>query len=171
MSIHIRAETPDDNVAIHAVTTAAFANAAHSSHTEQFIVAGLRKAGALSISLVADMGGVVIGHVAVSPVTISDGSPNWFGLGPISVAPEHQCRGIGSSLMREALRKLRERGGAGCVLLGNPNYYSRFGFKHEPSLILPDVPAEYFQALAFGSTLPRGIVSYHDAFGASAEFD
>jgi len=68
--------------------------------------------------------------------------------------------------MEAALRLLREKGAAGCVLLGDPAYYSRFGFKAEPELVLPDVPPEYFQALAFGSSLPRGVVAYHAAFSA-----
>ncbi|MFX5522399.1 N-acetyltransferase, partial [Acinetobacter baumannii] len=78
---------------LHALTEAAFRNAAHSSHTEQFIVDALRARGELSVSLVAEMDGKVIGHVAVSPVTISDGSTGWFGLGPISVLPAWQGQG------------------------------------------------------------------------------
>lgn len=68
--------------------------------------------------------------------------------------------------MREALRRLREQGAAGCVVLGEPAYYSRFEFKSESGLVLPDVPAEYFQALSFGSSLPSGVVTYHAAFSA-----
>lgn len=160
----VRSETPSDVAAIHAVTVAAFLHAPHTDHTEQFIVDALRKAGALTISLVAEDGGVVVGHVAVSPVSISDGSAGWFGLGPISVSPELQGRGIGSLLMQGALRLLRERGAAGCVLLGDSAYYSRFGFRPEPGLVLPDVPPEYFQTLPFGQSLPRGVVTYHAAF-------
>ena len=166
MSIDIRAETPADVAAIAAVTTAAFLDASHTSHTEQFIVDALRKAGKLSISLVAEMDGEVVGHVAVSPVRISDGARDWFGLGPVSVLPEHQARGIGSALISEALRLLRERGAGGCVVLGEPMYYERFGFKPEAGLVLLGVPPEYFQALSLGSAMPRGTVSYHDAFNA-----
>ncbi len=166
MSLTVRFETPADTAAIEAVTAAAFLNAAHTSHTEQFIVNALRKAGALFISLVAETDGKIVGHVAVSPVSISDGATDWFGLGPISVLPEHQGRGIGSLLMREALRVLRESGASGCVLLGEPEYYGRFGFRAEPQLVLTDVPPEYFQAISFGSPLPCGIVCYHDAFNA-----
>ncbi len=149
------------------MTIAAFLNAPHTSHTEQFIVSALRKARRLTISLVADLEGSVVGHVAVSPVTISDGASGWFGLGPISVAPEHQRRGVGSRLMREALSILREQGAAGCVVLGEPEYYSRFGFEVDPNLILPEVPPEYFQAVSFGSSRPLGTVSYHEAFNAT----
>lgn len=166
MNLTIRPETPADIAAIEAVTAAAFLNAAHTSHTEQFIVNALRKAGKLSVSLVAEQSGQLVGHVAVSPVSISDGTTGWFGLGPISVLPADQGRGIGSALMREALRVLQEMGAAGCVLLGEPEYYGRFGFRTEPNLVLPDVPPEYFQALTFGSPLPCGTVSYHEAFNA-----
>ena len=166
MNIKIRKETAADIAAIQAVTISAFLNAPHTSHTEQFIVEALRKAGLLAISLVADAEGSVIGHVAVSPVSISDGASGWFGLGPISVVPEHRGRGVGSRLMQEALRNLREQGAAGCVLLGEPGYYSRFGFRADPNLILPDVPPEYFQAISLDSSRPHGTVSYHEAFNA-----
>jgi putative acetyltransferase len=164
MEIRIRQEAPADVPEIEAVTVAAFLNAPHAGHNEQRIVDALRQAGALTLSLVAEAGGVIVGHVAVSRVTISDGRIGWFGLGPVSVVPEFQRRGIGSFLMKEALRILRERGAAGCVLLGDPAYYGRFGFSADPTLILPDVPRGSFQALAFGPTVPRGIVSYHEAF-------
>jgi putative acetyltransferase len=160
----IRNETPADVTAIDAVTKAAFLLAAHASRTEHFIVQALRAAGALEISLVAEMDGTVVGHVAASPVSISDGSRGWFGVGPVSVLPQFQRRGIGTLLVREALRGLRDGGTAGCVLLGDPAYYGRFGFRVEPGLILPDVPSEYFQALSWQSPLPRGTVSYHEAF-------
>lgn len=166
MNITTRPESPADSPSIKAVTIAAFLNAEHTSHTEQLIVDGLRKAGALTVSLVADDHGEIVGHVAVSPVSISDGSAGWHGLGPISVKPEYQKRGIGSGLMREALTQLRERGATGCVVLGDPSYYERFGFGVEPDLILPDVPPEYFMAVAFGRSTPRGVVSYHEAFNA-----
>jgi putative acetyltransferase len=168
MKIEIRNETAADVAAIEAVTTAAFLNAPHTSHTEQFIVAALRKDGQLTVSLVAHVDGTVIGHVAISPVSISDGTTGWHGLGPISVAPEYQRRGIGSRLMREALRVLREYGASGCVVLGEPEYYGRFGFRADPKLNLPGVPPEYFQAISFGASDPRGTVSYHRSFNASA---
>jgi putative acetyltransferase len=157
LGITIRAELPADVAAIEAVTVAAFANAPHAAHTEQLIVAALRRAGALSLSLVAEQGGEIVGHVALSPVVLSDGSPGWFGLGPISVLPEHQDRGIGSQLMHEALRRLRERDAAGCVLVGDPHFYTRFGFGAVPSLTYPAVPAEYFLALPFRAAVPQAV--------------
>jgi putative acetyltransferase len=167
MEMRIRNETSDDAAAIEAVTAAAFLEAPHTSHTEQFIVAALRAAGALSVSLVAEAEGNVVGHVAVSPVTISDGTIGWYGLGPISVLPAWQGRGVGSALMRAALEALREMGAAGCVVLGEPAYYGRFGFKAESGLVLPDIPPEYFQAIVFGERpIPQGSVAYHDGFNA-----
>ena len=166
MNINIRNETSADLPAIEAVTICAFLNAPHTSHTEQFIVSALRKAGLLTISLVADAEGTVIGHVAVSPVSISDGASGWFGLGPISVMPKHQRCGVGSRLMHEALRILREQRASGCVLLGEPEYYNRFGFQADPNLILPDVSPEYFQVISLDSSRPHGTVSYHEAFKA-----
>jgi len=166
VKIEIRNEIPADVPAIEAVTISAFLNAPHSGHTEQFIVNALREAGQLMVSLVAVAANDVVGHVAVSPVSISDGAPGWCGLGPISVAPAYQCRGVGTRLMREALRILRENGASGCVVLGEPRYYGRFGFQANPVLVFPDVPPEYFQALSFGSSRPRGMVSYHPSFNA-----
>lgn len=166
METTIRPEITNDVAAIEAVTVAAFLNAEHTSHTEQLIVDGLRKAGKLTLSLVAECDGKVVGHVAVSPVIVSDGATEWFGLGPISVVPELQRRGIGSQLMREALSQLRARGAAGCVVLGDPRYYERFGFKAEPGLVLPGVPPVYFMAMSFGPAVPQGDVAYHAAFDA-----
>ena len=163
----IRPETPVDAGAIDALTERAFRTAPHSSHTEHHIVRALRTAYALTLSLVAQLDGAVAGHVALSPVTLSDGSGGWFGLGPISVSPPLQGRAIGSRLMRAALAALRERGAAGCVLLGDPAFYGRFGFAARPELVLPDVPPQYFLALAFGAApWPRGKVAFHAAFEA-----
>ncbi|NJK51627.1 MAG: N-acetyltransferase [Leptolyngbyaceae cyanobacterium SU_3_3] len=166
MFITIRPESPSDIPAIHILTKAAFLNAPHAAHTEQFIVDALRKADALSLSLVAKNDGVIVGHVAISPVSISDGASGWYGLGPISVAPKHQQKGIGSKLMMEVLQQLKKMGAAGCMLVGDPAYYARFGFKREPSLVYSDLPSEYFQVISFIQPLPQGTVKFHQAFGA-----
>jgi putative acetyltransferase len=150
------------------LTIAAFRHAAHTSHTEHFIVNALRKSEHLSVSLVADDDGVIIGHAAASPVTVSDGATGWYGLGPVSVVPERQRQGVGSRLVVQALTTLRSLGAAGCVVLGEPGYYSRFGFHLKHTLVLPDVPSGYFQAVSFGGALPSGIVSYHESFAIRA---
>lgn len=166
MRVGIRSEKSSDVAAIEALIAAAFLDAAHTSHTEQFIVNALRKAGQLSISLVAEDNGAIVGHVAVSPVSISDGTDGWYGLGPISVAPECQGQGIGNRLMKQAIAELRGLAAAGCVVLGEPSYYGHFGFEAEPTLVLPDVPPQYFQALSLCGAVPSGSVSYQEAFNA-----
>ena len=166
--IDIRDELPIDVATIDAVTRAAFASAEHSSGTEHAIVRALRDAGRLEVSLVAEADGQVVGHVAASPVTITGGATGWYGLGPVSVAPGHQGRKIGTALVTRALSKLRAAGAAGCVVLGDPAYYARFGFRAEPRLVLPGVPAGYFQAIPFDGECPAGEVAYDAAFEATA---
>ncbi|CAI3804851.1 hypothetical protein GLGCALEP_03730 [Pseudomonas sp. MM221] len=167
MKLDIRNERADDLKQIAAVTVAAFEQEEHASHTEHFIVEALRNAGQLTVSLVAVVEDRVVGHVAVSPVTVSTGAAGWYGLGPISVLPGWQGQGIGSALMQAALTELQKQGAAGCVVLGDPAYYSRFGFIAEAGLVLPGVPQAYFQALSFCGEFPAGDVQYHHAFNAT----
>ncbi|MCE7915770.1 MAG: N-acetyltransferase [Nitrosomonas sp. PRO4] len=168
MTLKIREEAPTDAPSIKAVTIAAFLHTPHTSHTEQHIIDALRLAGALTVSLVAELDGIVVGHVALSPVVISDGSAGWYGLGPISVLPAHQHCGVGTTLMYAAIDALRLQEAQGCVLLGNPCYYERFGFQSYSGLTLAGVPPEYFQALFLGSERPNGCVTYHPAFEATS---
>ena len=104
--MRIRTETPADAAAIEALTIAAFAQSSHNSHAEQFIVRALRAAEALTLSLVAEEDGSLVGHAALSPVSISDGSQGWHGLGPISVLPQWQRR-PGRSVAAAARRRRR----------------------------------------------------------------
>jgi predicted N-acetyltransferase YhbS len=120
----------------------------HSSHTEHFIVDALCDSCALYISLVAELDGQIIEYLWISPVSISDGSLDWFGFGPIAVLSEYQKQGIGSLLVQSVLDLLRERRATGCVLLGNPSLYGRFGFTTVSEFVLTDVPPEYLQALS-----------------------
>lgn len=166
MNVAIRAERAGDEAEITEVTQAAFEDLPQSSQTEHLIVDALRTAEQLVISLVAEENEEIIGHIAVSPVEISDGSSGWYGIGPVSVWPACQGRGIGSRLIREALVALQDLGAAGCVLLGEPELYSRFGFKPASSLVLVDVPPEFFQYLAFTDVVPCGEVWYRPAFAA-----
>ena len=163
----IRSEAVSDIDAITEVTIAAFRTLAISRHTEQFIIHSLRAAGALTISLVAEMDGRVVGHVAFSPVTISDGSAGWYGLGPVSVLPEYQKQGIGKSLINKGLSMLKELDGKGCALVGDPNYYKRFGFRNIPDLVYEGIPQEFFLALPFTGDIPRGVVVFHEGFLAN----
>lgn len=85
----------------------------------------------------------------------------------MSVLPEKQGRGIGSKLIKTALSQLVERSAAGCVVLGEPLLYRRFGFQPVSSLLLPDTPPEYFQAIAFNGVYAHAIVHYHPAFNVA----
>ncbi|MDX3976025.1 N-acetyltransferase [Shinella sp.] len=160
----IRPERAGDIDAIRALTETAFKAAPHADGTEHIIIDRLRAAGALTLSLVAEADGAVVGHVAFSPVSVSDGSPDWYGLGPIAVDPVRQGEGIGSGLVREGLAQLKALGAAGCVLLGDPVYYGRFGFAPDPKLTLDGVPPEYFMRVAFSPVYGGGTVSYHPGF-------
>ena len=162
----IRTETPKDFEAISQITFAAFNGKFHSGPpNEHLIILELRKAGALSLSLVAELDGQAVGHVAFSIVTIDGEDKGWFGLGPISVKPEFQKQGIGSKLINEGLSRIRAMRAKGCVLEGDPNYYHRFGFKSYPGFYYAGAPsAEYFMALPFYDDAPEGKVEFHPAF-------
>ena len=162
----IRSETNHDIDAITEVTVAGFKTLDISSHTEQFIIKALRDAKALTISLVAEMDGHVVGHVAFSPVTISDGTENWYGLGPVSVLPEYQRQAIGRHLIREGLSRLKALNAQGCCLVGHPEYYKKLGFKNISGLVHEGVPQEVFLALSIDGQVPQGTVTFHEGFKA-----
>ena len=164
--IVIRSEIDTDVNAIADVTVAAFRSLEISNHTEQFIIDALRASKALTISLVAELDGRVIGHIAFSPVTISDGTRNWYGLGPVSVLPEYQRQGIGKALVLEGLSRLKALNANGCCLVGHPDYYRKFGFKNIPGLVVEGVPPEVFFALSFNGHFPKGTVIFHEGFKA-----
>ncbi|MEX0341732.1 MAG: GNAT family N-acetyltransferase [Erythrobacter sp.] len=161
----IRPEREGDAQTIFALTEAAFRDMPFSDGDEQQLVDRLRSAGDLTLSLVAEDAERIVGHIAFSPVTISDGTTGWYGLGPVSVWPELQRQGIGAALVKRGIADIRGLGGKGIVLLGSPDYYARFGFEHDPDLRYPGPPAEYFQRLVLDGDAPRGTVSYAPAFG------
>jgi putative acetyltransferase len=161
-----RNETDADVGTIAEVTIAAFKTLEISNHTEQFIIEALRAAQALTVSLVAEADGRVIGHIAFSPVTISDGTPNWYGLGPISVLPEYQRKGIGKALIQKGLSRLKDLNAQGCCLVGHPEYYRKFGFTNISGLVHEGVPQEVFLALSFDGHIPEGTVTFHEGFKA-----
>lgn len=163
----IRNEKLSDVEAITEVTKAAFKDCPYGNHTEQFIIQALRAADALDVSLVADDEGVVVGHIAFSPVKIS-GKDGWYGMGPISVRPDRQRQGIGKALVNEGLRLLKKADAKGCVLVGDPKYYEQFGFRSQPELILEGVPPENMLVLGFGENQAQGKVEFHEAFGATS---
>jgi putative acetyltransferase len=160
----VRPEKAGDEDAIAAVTIAAFAGKAYSDQTEHLIVERLRRAGALSLSLIGVEGDDVVGHIAFSPMTLSTGETGWFGLGPLSVTPSRQRHGVGRGLVNAGLELLKQRDAKGCCLLGSPAYYGAFGFVNTPHLVLPEVPPHYFQVLALSGPIPCGTVAFHPGF-------
>lgn len=169
--MQIRPEEPDDFTAIAKVIYAAFLNHPHHAPgalpTEHKIVDALRANGVMTLGLVAEVDNKIVGHIAFSPVEINAAPSAWYGLGPVSVAPEQQGRGIGAALVRSGIEAMRARGAAGIVLLGEPAYYQRFGFAAHPGLTLPDVPPAYFMGLPLAGPWAEGVVSYHPSFYVS----
>jgi putative acetyltransferase len=164
--ITIRLEEASDVDAISRITESAFRGHPYSRGTEPFIIHGLRRDGALSVSLVAERDGEVVGHIAFSPVEISDGAQDWQALGPVSVKPELQGRGIGSALVRAGLEDIRKRGTAGCVLVGEPAFYGRFGFRSVDALTMEGIPQEFVLSLSFSACGAAGTIIHHPAFHA-----
>lgn len=169
MDLHIRPETPSDYAAIYALTKRAFAPMPYAGGDEQDLINQLRDAGALAISLVAELESRIVAHVAFSPAFPADRSEGWYALGPVSAEPELKHRGIGSAVITAGLAMLRERDAAGCVLVGNPAYYSRFGFRPFPELCPEGEPAEFFQILPLHVVEPTAVVGFHPLFHGGAE--
>ncbi|MGZ3276119.1 MAG: GNAT family N-acetyltransferase [Caulobacteraceae bacterium] len=163
--MRIRPERARDHAAIRAVTVAAFQSSSHGHNGEADIVDALRAAGVLTVSLVAEIDEEIVGHGAWSPVAIAEAEGDWYGLGPLSVAPAWQGRGVGQALVREGLRVLGALGPAGCVVVGDPAYYGRFGFENDPALRYGEA-SPYLQRLVLRGRPPRGEVRYHQAFDA-----
>lgn len=164
MKLNIQTACDTDNQAIDQLIQSVFKDASYSEQTEHLIVQTLRTADQLSLSLVAKINDEVVGHIAASPVAISDHSQNWYGLGPLSVHPDYQQHGIGSALVENLLQTLKRHRAAGCVVLGEPSYYRRFGFSVHKQLWLEGVPSDYFQAISFEDKSAEGEVKYHQAF-------
>ncbi len=160
----LRPETANDAAAIRALVADAFRQSPHGGGNEADIVDALRDDGALSVSLVAEVDGVLAGHVAFSGVLIDARNLDWYGLGPVAVTASLRRRGIGAALIKAGLERIKDLGGRGCVVLGEPAYYGRFGFACDPKLQLAGVPPEYFQRLVISGEPPGGLVTYHHAF-------
>lgn len=164
----IRTERPNDYESIRNINIAAFADHPYSHQTEHLIVEALRASRALTVSLVAEKAGEVVGHIAFSPAKINGIDCGWFILGPVAVLPALQKQGIGQKLIKEGLAAIRSLGAQGCALVGDPNYYCRFGFRNIPELVFEGVPPEYFMCLPMTEQIPKGHVSHHPAFEVTA---
>ncbi len=163
-NITIRPETVVDVTAISLLLLEAFATHPHSNQTEHRLVEELRRVNALDISLVAVCGDQVVGHIGFSKVTINGLWCGWYGLAPLAVLPRYHRQGIGSQLMHEGIQQLKTLDAIGCVLVGDPNYYQRFGFAPDPALTLDGVPPEVFLSLPLCSEPAKGKVEFHKAF-------
>jgi len=162
-NVSIRAERPEDAAAIHAVHGAAF-----PADAEANLVDALRASSRLSLSLVAECNGGVVGHVAFSPITVEGVLSGW-GLAPMSVTPEFQRQGVGGRLIDDGLARARDAGIPFVVVLGHPEYYPRFGFARARDFGLANVYGadESFMVVELRSGgIPKGggLVKYCEAF-------
>lgn len=160
----IRAEALADSADIYALTKLAFQGMPYADGDEQDVIERLRKSGALALSLVAIINSDVVGHIAFSNASLSGDTTSWFTLGPVSVLPTYQRRGIGSMLINAGLEKIEKRGALGCILTGNPDYYRRFGFKLAPDNVPENESELYFMVKTFTATVPHGIFCFDSAF-------
>ncbi|MBF2066102.1 MAG: N-acetyltransferase [Calothrix sp. C42_A2020_038] len=168
ITVIVRPETSADYAAIGELTERAFRDRWYSSKTEHHIINALRRVGALSVSLVAEQNSKVVGHIAFSPAKSSDGSDGWFSLGPISVEPELQGKGIGELLVRTGLQIIQEQGAKGCILVGDIGYYKRFGFINVPELAPEAEFASYFHILRFNESTRPEKIEFHPVFHDTA---
>jgi putative acetyltransferase len=166
--IRVRRERLSDVDAIGELIRSAFLGMPYADGDEADVVEALRSQDALSVSLVAESDGTIVGHVAFSPARASNTALRWFALGPLAVLPSHQCRGIGSALVRSGLGAISELGAGGCMLVGDPSYYSRFGFNPSPENAPPGQPPESFMVKVLRGELPIGPIFFHEAFGSAA---
>jgi putative acetyltransferase len=164
--MHIRPEKPEDIAAIRQVNRIAF-----GTTTESDLVDALREQARPIVSLVADDDGTIVGHIMLSPVTLSSHLElRIMGVAPMAVVPARQRQGIGSALVRAGVEECRRLGSVAVVVLGHAKYYPRFGFMPASRFGLVseyDVPDEVFMALALEEGALRGkpgTIRYHPAF-------
>jgi putative acetyltransferase len=165
--ITIRRERPGDADAIGELIRSAFHGKPYADGDEAEVVEALRAENALSVSLVAEREGAIVGQAAFSPARAADGTPGWYALGPLAVLPAHQRRGVGSTLVLAGLEVISDLGARGCILTGDPSYYSRFGFRLSPENVPPGQPSDAFMVKLFRGHLPVGAIRFHDAFGGA----
>lgn len=171
--IHVRAATPGDRAAIRAIQEAAFGRPDEAS-----LVEDLQSEGAALLSLVAECEGRPAGHVLFSRMWIdapidkpidASKSIDAVALAPVAVSPEWQRRGIGGELIRSGLDRLRGAGESIVLVLGDPEYYTRFGFSIEAARYLASpFPPQHYMAMELATGALAGVagrVRYARAFG------
>lgn len=160
----VRRETNADIAAIYSLTKTAFEPMAFSDGSEPEIINALRADGDLTLSLVVENDGDALGHAAFSAVSIGGKNGGWFALGPISVDPKHQRKGLGKSLIQHGFEILKSDGALGCVVVGNPDIYSRVGFSNQGGLTYGDLPPKLIRWVSFGDVTPQGELVFAPAF-------
>lgn len=132
-NITIRKEIPNDHNWVIELTAKAFETMPFSEGDEDQLVARLRNAPGFipELSLVAELDGLIVGHILFTPLVIDNGQQQFESLvlGPVSVLPEFQKQGIGGKLIRAGHQKAIELGFRSVILIGHPEYYPRFGYK------------------------------------------
>ena len=161
--VDIRGEQSEDHADIHEVTRLAFTGQPFSEGDEPELIDRLRSEGALTLSLVAMDGDVLVGQITFSPADLTSGKGAWYALGPVSVTPSRQGEGIGSRLIESGLDRIKTMGAMGCILTGNPDYYVRFGFRLAPENCPENEPPEHFMLKLLQSEAPKGQFSFHEA--------
>jgi putative acetyltransferase len=165
--IVIRDEEPRDHSRVFELNKLAF-----DGYEEANIIERLRSVPG-TISMVAEQGDMIVGHICLSPVTLNNEIGSFAGLAPMSVLPGFQRQGIGSRLVEAGLERCREKEITAIFVLGHPEYYPRFGFTPASDLGITceyDVPPEYFMALELvpGALIDsHGMVKYHPVFSGS----
>lgn len=161
---NIRPECSHDHLRIQEITELAFRDMPYAGGDEQDVIARLRSAQALVLSLVAEIEGNIVGHIAFSPALSGGRSDQWFALGPVSVLPDFQGKGVGSALIEAGLTRLKSDDALGCILTGNPKYYRRFGFELSPQHVPVNESEEFFMLKVFTPAAPEGAFTFHPAF-------
>jgi len=165
----IRRERPGERARLRHVIESAFAGKPYADGDEAELLDALQRHDALSLSLVAEVDGCVVGQAAFSPATPAVDEGRWFALGPVAVLPEFQGRGLGSRLVLEGLHTLEGEGADGCILVGDPAYYSRLGFHLASANAPTDQPAHHFMVKVLRGSEPRGTIQFHRAFRPDAD--
>ena len=166
--LRIRLETVHDSETISKIIDSAFFGKPYSAGDEASLVVELRRAGDLSLSLVADLDDVPVGHIAFSPASPSEGNGRWYALGPLAVSPTYQRNGIGTALVSKGLEIIDAMEADGCILTGDLRYYSRFGFEHSPENTPVGEPSAFFMIRLLRGHVPNGPIHFHDAFNSKA---
>ena len=163
----VRREKPADIPTIRTIIADAFDGHPHSDGREGAIVDALREHGDLALSMVAEVGGEVVGHIAFSQSLTSGGERGWVVLGPVAVRPDRQGTGVGRCLIERGISLCYGLGAKGVVVLGDPDLYRRFGFRLDTPLKIDGDLDAFFQVLPLGAHAPEATLDFAPAFASA----